>query len=193
MNHAQQLIDDIRAGKESALEMLYLDERVAFLAWAQKYFQCTAADAKELYQVCILITYDNIVQGKLIEINCAIRSYLYAIAKNKWKEYQRAKMKTRNLDQDQLMLIIDELEDSTYPEQMINQLNKALSHLGNACQKLLEAFYYQKFSMTEICENLGYKNADTAKNLKYKCLQRLKRRIDNHKTTMSDVSQILNK
>ncbi|MBK8504268.1 MAG: sigma-70 family RNA polymerase sigma factor [Saprospiraceae bacterium] len=193
MNHAQQLIDDIRVGKSSSLETLYIGERAAFLAWAQKHFQCQASDAKELYQVCILVTYDNIIQGKLIKINCAVRSYLCAVAKNKWKELQRAKMKTRNLDQDQLMQIIDEQDHCPYPEQMVNQLTKGLSRLGNACQKVLEAFYYQKFSMMEICENLGYKNADTAKNLKYKCLQRLKKIMDYHTTTSNDVSQVLNK
>jgi RNA polymerase sigma-70 factor (ECF subfamily) len=193
MDQAQQLIEDIRFGKESALETLYLAERAAFIAWSQKYFQCQPYDAKELYQICILITYDNIIQHKLVTINCTVRSYLCAVAKNKWKEWQRAKMKTRILDQDHLMQIIDEQEYIPYSDHIINQLTKGLSRLGFACQKLLEAFYYQKSSMIEICENLGYKNPDTAKNLKYKCLQRLKRIMENHSTSRHDVSETISK
>ena len=46
----------------------------------------------------------------------------------------------------------------------------------------LEAYYYKKSSMQQICLSMGYKNADTAKNLKYKCLQRLKKMMDNYLT-----------
>jgi len=47
--------------------------------------------------------------------------------------------------------------------------------LGDACQQILRLFYFMKKSMEEITGIMGYKNADTVKNQKYKCMQRLKK------------------
>ena len=54
-------------------------------------------------------------------------------------------------------------------------MEKALSGLGEPCKSLLEAFYMQKRSMSDIALGFGYTNAENAKNQKYKCLMRLKK------------------
>ena len=54
-------------------------------------------------------------------------------------------------------------------------MEKAMSNLGEPCKSLLEAYYLQKKSMSEIAGSFGYTNADNAKNQKYKCLMRLKK------------------
>ena len=41
-----------------------------------------------------------------------------------------------------------------------------------------ELMYYQKWSMKDIAEKFGFKNADTTKNQKYKCMQRLKKLVE---------------
>jgi DNA-directed RNA polymerase specialized sigma24 family protein len=54
-------------------------------------------------------------------------------------------------------------------------MEKAMSGLGEPCKTLLEAFYLQKRTMTDIASQFGYTNADNAKNQKYKCLARLRK------------------
>ena len=54
-------------------------------------------------------------------------------------------------------------------------MDKAMMSLGEPCKSLLEAYYLQKKSMTEIAGSFGYTNAENAKNQKYKCLMRLKK------------------
>jgi hypothetical protein len=63
-------------------------------------------------------------------------------------------------------------------------MEKGLSSLGEPCKSLLESYYLQKRSMSEIAAAFGYTNADNAKTQKYKCLMRLKRFFfDQYKTT----------
>jgi RNA polymerase sigma-70 factor (ECF subfamily) len=174
MQFSEQIIKDIKRGKQQALEDLYCAERSPFLAWARKYLKCSSQDAKELYQVTILIAYDNIVIGRLEELRCSFKSYLYAIAKNKWKEWQRARIKMKKMDDYFFEQLVDHHEIPGYPKEVVQKLARALSQLGDPCQKLLTSFYYHKLSMEQISEEMNYKNASTTKNLKYKCLQRLK-------------------
>ena len=53
-------------------------------------------------------------------------------------------------------------------------VSKGLEKLGEPCKTLLELYYFHDMSMDQIAENLDYKNRATAKNLKYKCLNRLR-------------------
>lgn len=55
------------------------------------------------------------------------------------------------------------------------------------CRSLLFAFYVQNKSMEELAEEMNYKNADTVKNVKYKCLQRLRKLCDGLKGSNEEI------
>jgi DNA-directed RNA polymerase specialized sigma24 family protein len=74
----------------------------------------------------------------------------------------------------------DEVEAQEQRNTEYQMMEKAMLNLGEPCRSLLEAFYLQKKSMTEIAGNFGYTNADNAKNQKYKCLMRLKKIFFDH-------------
>jgi RNA polymerase sigma factor (sigma-70 family) len=74
----------------------------------------------------------------------------------------------------------DELEEHERRNDEFDMMEKAISHLGEPCKSLIEAYYLQKRSMQEIAVNFGYTNADNAKNQKYKCLMRLKKIFFTH-------------
>jgi len=54
-------------------------------------------------------------------------------------------------------------------------VERCLHLLGDPCKSLLELYYYKRLSMAEITEAMEYKNVDTTKNLKYKCIKRLRK------------------
>ena len=177
MKTSVNLIERIRSGEDDALEQLYISERIPFLAWARKHFQCSEGDAKELFQVIVLIAYDNIISGRLQNLQCTMRSYLYAVAKNKWREWTRARQKIRYSDVPYFANLLEQDGVEQYSDDMVHLMNRGLERMGKPCQQLLDSFYHQKMSMLEIANKFGYKNPDTVKNLKYKCLQRLRRMV----------------
>ena len=56
----------------------------------------------------------------------------------------------------------------------MDALLKAMEQLNEQCSKILSSFYYNRMSFKTIAEALNYKNADTAKVQKNKCMGKLK-------------------
>ncbi|MDN5201741.1 sigma-70 family RNA polymerase sigma factor [Fulvivirgaceae bacterium BMA10] len=172
------VIESIKSGDEAELGKIYQKYRMEFISWVVKNYSCTIDEAKDVYQLAIVIFYENIISGRLVEMTSSIKSYLFAIGKNKMLEQKKLANKyTYNLDG--TMNMIHEEEDSKEmaekEEKTFKMVENCLNLLGDPCKKLLELYYYQRKSMPEITEILGYKNADTAKNQKYKCMKRLKK------------------
>lgn len=169
------IIGRIRAGDQKALQEVYEEHREAFIAWSLKNYRSEPEQAIEFYQMAILILYDNIVQGKLVELKGTIKTYLFAIGKNKWREYQRAKQKVLPESQIDITRLVVEPDVGVPDDSRVKLLSKSLMILGGNCKDLLEAFYYCAIDLDGIVSGFGYKNKDAAKTAKYKCLQRLKK------------------
>lgn len=166
------LIELIRTNRSEALAKLYQEFRVEYISWAMKIFGCTREEAKDSYQNAIVILYENIVAGKLTELNSTAKTYLFAIGKNKLRELKRHEQTQEPLDVN-VDLPVEETE--VLDPVAVNLAVASLEKLGEPCKALLQEFYYHKSTMVHIMEKLGYKNEDTAKTQKYKCLLRLRK------------------
>lgn len=172
---SNELIDKIKSGDQKAFEQIYIAYRDEFLQWAVSINSIGLEDAKDVYQQSVISLYENIVNGRLMNMKSNLRTYLFAIGKNKYTEMIR-NQKNKNFEivtdvQDQSPAAIEQHEDR---ERIIALSESSLSKIGNPCKELLELYYFHMKSVPEITEILGYKNVETTKNLKYKCLNRLK-------------------
>jgi RNA polymerase sigma factor (sigma-70 family) len=174
-----QIIEQIRQGGQAELGRVYELYRDEFIHWATREYQCSSDDSKDIYQVAILIFYDNVKSGKLERLLSSIKTYLFGIGKNVVRENMRKAKRNTSINQQEWLKesLIDEPE-SPVGEEVFNNTRKALEKLGPPCQKLIELFYYEKKSMEDISAMLNYKNAETAKNQKCKCMARLRKLFD---------------
>ena len=175
-NHS--LIERIKSrDSEKGLKEIYTNYRNEFLLWAVRHHKCTMDEAKDVFQQSVIIFYENIRSGKLTEITTQVKTYIFSIGKNKILELVRAKKKQLPEFNDRIYgdssYLYDEVDDE-YEEKLRN-IETSLIKLGDPCKSILMQYYYHKKSMLEISDKLNYKNSETVKNLKYKCLQRLKR------------------
>jgi len=175
-NHS--LIERIKSrDSEKGLKEIYTNYRNEFLLWAVRHHKCTMDEAKDVFQQSVIIFYENIRSGKLTEITTQVKTYIFSIGKNKILELVRAKKKQLPEFNDQIYrdssYLYNEADDE-YEEKLRN-IETSLIKLGDPCKSILMQYYYDKKSMLEISDILNYKNSETVKNLKYKCLQRLKR------------------
>src|SRR5690349_20325565 len=170
-----QLIVKIRNGDQSDLARIYEEYRAEFLHWITREFNCSTDDSKDIYQLTILIFYDNVRSGKLEHLVSSIKTYLYGIGKNVARDNMRKVGRNTSINQQQWLMeyLVDEADDKP-DENLFLVAKKVLANLGQPCQRLVELFYYEKKSMEEISAELNYKNADTAKNQKCKCMARLR-------------------
>lgn len=135
-------------------------------------------EAKDIFQEGILVFFNKINDESFV-LECKIKTFLYSVCRRLWlTELKKKKNRTAgDIEDMEGFLIFEEndLSEITEKEQQLKKLVLCLDKIGDPCSSLLRGFYLQDLSMQEITEMMGYNNADTTKNLKYKCLMRLKK------------------
>lgn len=180
-----QIIAKIRTGGQAELGWIYAEYRTEFLHWISREYNCSADDSKDIYQLTVLIFYDNVRSGKLERLVSSIKTYLFGIGKNVARDNMRKVRRNAPIDQHSWLIeyLADE-PDEKRDENLYTLAGKALAALGQPCRRLVELFYYERKSMEEIRMELNYKNADTAKNQKCKCMARLRSLFEKELSTI---------
>ena len=152
----------IAIGDKKGLEWLYKQSFITTKKMVIKYGG-DEDDAWDVFQDAVSVLYDQCKQDNF-SLNCRINTYITAIARNLW-----LKRKARN----PVISLPDEweipanaeadIEGFLLKEKQYDQLHEALETLGDPCNKLLNAFYFQKKSMQDISIDFGYTNAENAK------------------------------
>ena len=141
-----------------------------FIQWLCGRLGCEQEMAKDIYQQSILIFYENIQSGKLTHLTSQVKTYLYSIGRNKYYEALREQGRNQKIQ-------AEDMEREPIPEAMLQHIEVCLERLGEPCRALLMQYYYHQRSMEELVSMFDYKNVDSAKNQKYKCLERLRKMV----------------
>lgn len=128
-------------------------------------------EAKDIFQESLFIFYRN-VQKNDFQLTSALNTYLFSICKYLWKD--ELKKKNRLVSYEVKDAPLEEMNDYHDEENKALWLDKIIQSLGAKCLEILQLFYYQKLSMEQIAQKLDYKNTDTVKTQKYKCIERAK-------------------
>ena len=128
-----------------------------------------AHDAKDIFQDALVILCRNVNAGEFI-LTAPLKNYLLSVVKNCWLQEMRLRKKQRlqSLDED----VAD--ADAFNEEPAFMFAKKAFESLGEKCKQLLILFYFNKQPFTTIATALGFRDDKTAKNQKYRCLQKAK-------------------
>lgn len=170
----QNVIARIRNGDEQKLADIYRAYRNDFIYWAVRNYGILEETARDVYQMAVVIFYENIRNGKLTHLQSSVKTYLFAIGKNKIMEELVAQRRAQQLQENFRYepLPGDTIEDK---EDLYKILEVALQELGEPCRTVLDMYYYKNYGIEEIAQAMNYKGNDSAKTQKYKCLMRLKK------------------
>ena len=133
-------------------------------------------DARDIFQEAMIVLYEN-ARSPSFELTCQIKTYIFSVSRRLWlKRLQQLKQFSTEVESiAETVAVEEEIEVHEQRNTDFNVMEKALINLGEPCKSLLESYYMQKKTMTDIASSFGYTNADNAKNQKYKCLMRLKK------------------
>ncbi|MCC9138051.1 RNA polymerase sigma factor [Pontibacter silvestris] len=136
----------------------------------------TDDEAKDIYQEGVIVFYEKIKDNTL-ELSCQIKTYLYSVCRRLWLKRLAEKGRYANKidDSEPYLPLEDDVSRHEEQEKQFGVMASALEEIGEPCRTLLEDYYIRLQNMQDIVEKFGYTNTDTAKNQKYKCLQRLKK------------------
>ncbi len=175
----QDTFQKIRLGDKSALAEVYKANRDSVINWITHKHSCSLEEAKDIYQDAIVIFYNNVAKGKISAINFSISSYLHEVVRRQFLNRLKkdSRMSRGLLDTIEYPGDSNTEENQQY-EQRLKVVHMALQELSEACKSLIKLRYFSNLSMEHICEQLGYKNPTTTKNLKYKCMRILRRKVN---------------
>lgn len=173
MKKENRLIARIQSGDQKAIEEVYTQFKLDFVAYASR-FTIAEADVIDIYQDSVVVLYENILSGKLTSLTSSLKTYLFAIGK--YKIFNSLKMKVNTVDLGDYGTIIAESnnDDHLLREESIEKLERAYQQLGNQCQKVIKLFYYENQNIEAIKNRLGYTSKDVVKSQKSRCIKQLK-------------------
>lgn len=186
-NNEKKLLEGLAVSERKAVETIYR-ENFNMVQSLVINNNGSADDAKDIFQEAMIVLYEKARSGTF-ELNCQIKTFVYSVSRRLWlKRLQQQNRFTSSGDSMEPVVPVEEdLEEHDRRNAEFDMMDNAISHLGEPCKSLIEAYYLQKQTMQEIASRFGYTNADNAKNQKYKCLMRLKKIFfTNYKNGSSD-------
>ena len=171
----KELLKGLAASDKKAAETIYTDNYNMVQALIINN-NGSADDARDIFQETMIVLYEKAKSGSF-ELNCQLKTFVYSVSRRLWlkrlHQMQRYGGQVDNMEE--TVPVEEEIESHEQLNEQFKAMEKSLLNLGEPCKSLIEAYYLQKKSMTEIAGSFGYTNADNAKNQKYKCLMRLKK------------------
>lgn len=158
--------------------------REPLIRWLIHKYHFDSEVATDLYQEAFVVLIDQLINEENLSFKTGtnVKTYLFSIAKNKAREYKRYTQKVTAVTETPPYL--DEAEEEEARQNWEEDTERALlafKRLGEKCRELLYQAIVNKMPMEAIAEDLGYQNANTAKNMKYKCLKKLREFYNNLK------------
>ena len=181
----EKILEFLRSPKpDKALQKLY-----ASIPAVKKHIRNnggSAEDAEDIFQDGLLIFISK-ANNQDFKLTSSAQTYLYGICKFLWSN-QLQKRKTYS------DTMKNEPEDFNTEHNMIAQLEEfeksrlaaqAIAGLGQKCFQILQAFYFEGFSMATIANKFGYSSEKVAKNQKYKCMDKARTELGSLKNQLN--------
>jgi RNA polymerase sigma factor (sigma-70 family) len=168
----------IRQNDESVLRQLYVSNYPRVESFVLNN-NGTSDQAKDVFQEAFIAVWRNTQLDRFQPQNGAgLEAYLFQIAKNKWMDYLRSGHYNKVVRMDTASLPAQTADEAPHGEhEYLAAVKKHFAALGENCKKILTLYYYNNQSMKLIAEEMGWTEA-TAKNNKYRCIQKLKELIN---------------
>jgi RNA polymerase sigma factor (sigma-70 family) len=184
-----QVLEAIKRGDPKVLERLYDEIRQPFIVWAVQFYQCDSEDAIEIYQKAYTILYMNVRNKKLTNLTSSVKTYLFSIGKNLFREKFRNKhnrlvnlddvSNTNALKVDVDTDVLNEYED-VHQKEMVRYL---LDQIGDPCKTLLNLMFIKGYSADAVVREMGYSDERVVRKRKSLCLKKLREMAAEKKDT----------
>lgn len=170
------VLERLRKNPNEVLVELYKNYRKEFLSWAFKNFGASEANALDCFQDAMIVFYRNVVDGKISELTSSEKTYLFSIGRNlllrKFKKTNREVHLEKGEDgivgEDEI--VFTELYQGTSLEKRVAGILKTMR---DPCQSILRYFYFRGLTMEEIALEMNYKNSQTVKAQKVRCIKEI--------------------
>jgi RNA polymerase sigma factor (sigma-70 family) len=140
-------------------------------------------EADDIFQDAVIVFFQKVKENKY-DPQMNLEAFVYTVARNLWIDKAR---------RDKRMLRYENVGQFEYKSDYSDQLNvliekektsamrKVFEMLDEKCQKILHYYLFEKKSMKEISQLMGYSSDDVAKTNHYRCKGYLSKLVQNDK------------
>lgn len=177
----KSLIKILIEAKPKEITKLYLEHRDLFLNFGKKY-HLDYDDLSDIYQEAFIALRSHALKGKLYDVKCSLKTYLFGIGKFMIYDLINKKKKTISIH-DFLHVVKDDVEiiNSYDNKDILTEEQKLLNYffkkLGKKCRELLTMFYSKGLSIDEIVVTTDYNSNGVVRSQKSRCLKQLREMI----------------
>lgn len=160
----------VSSDAECAVSQVYDSYRSAFLMFARKISKNKEL-AIDAFQEAVIALYENAVRGKIESNGTSLKTYLFAIGKNKLITILNKEGKYVSMPEYERSMSVD---DSGEDVQLPAEIEIAYQRLGDTCQKIIELYYYRRYSIEAIMQSLDLTSENSVKANKSRCIKQLR-------------------
>ena len=170
-------LDAFRRDPNQGSTSLYQSCLPKFLRWAKESSRLQEDDLRDIFQNAVIIMMLNLESGRLTQLVGTLCTYVFGISKNLIQAFRRKHGRT-DLPGDLLVEKPGEQEASSeerlIQEQEKERLWSSVNALGDPCRSIIHLTYVEGMTGQEIADVLGYASADVVRQLRKRCLDRLR-------------------
>lgn len=138
-------------------------------------------DTYDLFTTSFLVLYENVKKGHF-KGDSTLSTYFISICRMLWLKKLRERSKNREIELDEVMQEV--LMDTTnnveqsllYQEEESSKrkiVRKIFNEMSISCKEIIYYHYFSNMPQEEIAHKLGFKNAQTVKSAKSRCLKKM--------------------
>jgi RNA polymerase sigma-70 factor (ECF subfamily) len=185
------LLEDLYSGREEVYIEIYRKYRDSFIRWTARNYSSDSDTASDCFQDAVIILLNNVKSGKLTRLDSDLKTYLFSVGKNiLLKKYSLRKHETGleevlgeniSIDAEWKGGVTgpgDSDEQQDRKQRLIDKIAELAVTMNEPCRSILKHYYYENLSMEKIAEIMNYKNADTVKSQKVRCMKYLENSLD---------------
>lgn len=177
MKRDKKILENLRKAQEEVFIEIYRKYRDSFISWVAKIYSCDGDTAADCFQDAVIILMNNAKTGKLDHLDAGLKTYLFAIGKNVLlKKYNKQKKEVsyKKIPAEYELAGINEYDELfNYKNKLIDKIAELATNMKEPCKSILKHYYYENLSMDTIAEIMRYKNAETVKSQKVRCMKYL--------------------
>lgn len=167
----EDLALQLKEGDERGFKNLYMQLKPGFWKYGRD-FGCSTEEIEEAYNDTFVALYENVLARKVLVSDGKLRAYIFGIGK--YMLFARRKLKGRAIEVFGETMLPTGFNDPAEEKEPSERVKRALERLGPRCREILRLYYYKRFSIDAIQHNMGYKNENTVKAHKSRCMKELK-------------------
>ncbi len=162
--------------EDKAFTFLYQNHFDSIQKWLGKKGFPTTVEANDIFQPALIDLFHIIkADGFELKATATLKSILYTICNNRWKNEWRGHHK-------QTKLKIESPEEKTVSQSILTNIidnekkivvAQLVSRMGSRCQKLLKLFFYKKMQHEDIANEMEFKTAQQSRNAVSNCKKKL--------------------